>query len=136
MLDRREKYPSINSTSPQSPSDFNYHAHLPSLGEVSRGYSYPLCQGVPFVQYCFPSYLTPENKAYPLMWTEYLDFSPLHFQFLPAFANIFFYSNVVFILPSIHHRLPLILLDRPEACFVPGPESSYNFLNILLRDRE
>ena len=46
---------------------------FPVLGKVFRGDSYPLWQIVPFVQCCSSSYLTPKDKIYPLIWTEYLD---------------------------------------------------------------
>ena len=39
---------------------------------VFRGYSYSLCQSVPFVQSCLPStLLSPYNKGYLFIWTEY-----------------------------------------------------------------
>ena len=42
-------------------------------GEVFKGVSYPLCHGLPFVQCLSPSHLTPCNKVYPLIWSEYLN---------------------------------------------------------------
>ena len=40
-------------------------------GEAFRGDSYPLLQGVPFVQCCFPSYFAPWSKVHSLIWTEH-----------------------------------------------------------------
>ena len=49
------------------------YAYCLSVDEVLRGDSYALCQGVSSVQCCSSSYLTPQNKVCPLIWTEYLD---------------------------------------------------------------